>query len=174
MDAGGVALVGAIAAVLGAAVGAGGAIVSASITSRKQALSQHAQWRREVRREAYTAFLSHSFKEQRVHEEVLEAGRDGRTSVAEADSARYRETYNARLQAMALVALEGPERAAAGAKVVFFRQVAARSTLSNWLARGAPWPDQAVTSAMNGLDEAIGSFMGLARLTLDKVNSRTR
>ncbi|TLS42390.1 hypothetical protein FE633_30870 [Streptomyces montanus] len=58
MNAGGVALVGAIAAVLGAAVGAGGAVLSAALTGRLQASSQEAHWRRQLKREAYVNFLS--------------------------------------------------------------------------------------------------------------------
>ncbi|MEU6764829.1 hypothetical protein ABZ916_20145 [Streptomyces sp. NPDC046853] len=54
MDAGGVALVGAVAAVLGATVGAGGAVRAAKSQNR----GQHVQWRRQVRRDAFAAFLT--------------------------------------------------------------------------------------------------------------------
>ncbi|WP_274558083.1 hypothetical protein [Streptomyces spiramyceticus] len=53
MDAGGVALVGAIAGVVGAAVGAGGAVTAARAAGRQQGL----QWRRQIRRDAYVAYL---------------------------------------------------------------------------------------------------------------------
>jgi hypothetical protein len=56
MDAGGVALVGAVAAVLGAALGAGGAVSAAAIGARKQARAQHEQWRRQGRHDAFVRF----------------------------------------------------------------------------------------------------------------------
>ncbi|MEU8352802.1 hypothetical protein [Streptomyces sp. NPDC048845] len=57
MDAGDVALVGAVAAIMGAAVGAGGAIGSAIVSGRKQTTTQHQHWRKQVRGDAYVSFL---------------------------------------------------------------------------------------------------------------------
>lgn len=64
MDAGGVALVGAVAAVVGAALGAGGAIRAAQLTGRFQAKTQHVHWRRQVRRDAYAAFMAAASREK--------------------------------------------------------------------------------------------------------------
>ncbi|WP_406305788.1 hypothetical protein OHA61_30770 [Streptomyces sp. NBC_00885] len=58
MDTGVVAIVGAAAGLLGAAVGAAGAIVSAVVAGRSQERSQHAHWRRQVRRDAYTTLIN--------------------------------------------------------------------------------------------------------------------
>ncbi|MDQ0713471.1 hypothetical protein QFZ55_002923 [Streptomyces luteogriseus] len=58
VDAGGVALVGAMAGVVGALLGAGGAVTAAVVTARRQQNAQHAQWRRQVRRDAYSVFLT--------------------------------------------------------------------------------------------------------------------
>ncbi|WP_344522412.1 hypothetical protein [Streptomyces rectiviolaceus] len=58
MDAGGVALVGAAAAVVGAALGATGAVRAARVTGRSQNRGQHVQWRRQVRRDAFAAYLT--------------------------------------------------------------------------------------------------------------------
>lgn len=66
MNAGGVALVGAIAAVVGAAVGAGGAIAAAAVTGR----GQNRQWRRQTRRDAYVAFLTLSMATHQLFDEV--------------------------------------------------------------------------------------------------------
>lgn len=52
------AIVGAVAGVVGAAVGAGGAVAAAAVAGRKQTEGQHEQWRRDVRRTAYAAFLT--------------------------------------------------------------------------------------------------------------------
>jgi hypothetical protein len=52
------AIVGALAGVLGAAVGAGGAVAAAAVAGRKQTRGQYEQWRRDVRRTAYAAFLT--------------------------------------------------------------------------------------------------------------------
>ncbi|MFE7077206.1 hypothetical protein ACFU96_44685 [Streptomyces sp. NPDC057620] len=57
MDAGSVAIVGAVAALLGAAIGAGGAIAAATVAGRTQIRGQHAQWQRETRRDAYIEFV---------------------------------------------------------------------------------------------------------------------
>ncbi|WP_157857311.1 hypothetical protein [Streptomyces yerevanensis] len=50
------AIVGAVAALLGAVVGAGGAIAAAAVTGRTQVRGQHAQWQRELRRDVYVEF----------------------------------------------------------------------------------------------------------------------
>ncbi|MFJ9117445.1 hypothetical protein ACIRJO_18025 [Streptomyces sp. NPDC102394] len=52
------AIVGALAGVVGAAVGAGGAVAAAAVSGRQQSQGQHEQWRRDVRRTAYAAFLT--------------------------------------------------------------------------------------------------------------------
>ncbi|MFI1645951.1 hypothetical protein ACH4XT_03270 [Streptomyces avidinii] len=64
MDAGGVALVGACAVALGAVVTAVGVILSAKISARSQGRTQHSHWRRQVRRDAYSAFLSEVHQQQ--------------------------------------------------------------------------------------------------------------
>ncbi|QLH23645.1 proline dehydrogenase [Streptomyces sp. Rer75] len=46
-----------LAALVGAALGAVASLGAASVSGRAQARSQHDQWRRQVRREAYTQYL---------------------------------------------------------------------------------------------------------------------
>ncbi|WP_143051602.1 MULTISPECIES: hypothetical protein [unclassified Streptomyces] len=58
MNAGDVAIVGAAAAVFGALLGAGGAVMAATVTAQGQKNSQHAQWRRQIRREAYANLMT--------------------------------------------------------------------------------------------------------------------
>ncbi|MFG2802783.1 hypothetical protein [Streptomyces pseudovenezuelae] len=61
MDAVGVAVLGAVAALLGAGIGAGGAIAAAAVTGRAQAKSDYARWQREKRAATSTAFLRSAF-----------------------------------------------------------------------------------------------------------------
>lgn len=109
MDAGDAALVGAIAAVLGAAVGAGGALGSAAITGRNQARTQNEHWRRQVRRDAYAALLG------AVADCILaiDAARDLALGPTPSD---LRQSYEAAHEALGavrraanLIFLEGPE-----------------------------------------------------------------
>ncbi|MFE1886024.1 hypothetical protein [Streptomyces diastatochromogenes] len=58
MDAGGVAIVGAVAGLVGAVIGAAGSVGAAAMTGRRADRSQHAHWRRQTRRETYAAFAT--------------------------------------------------------------------------------------------------------------------
>lgn len=52
------AIFGALSALLGAGLGAGGAIGAAAMTARGQGRTEHAQWRRQLQREAYSTLIS--------------------------------------------------------------------------------------------------------------------
>ncbi|MGA5068085.1 hypothetical protein ACPB9E_30645 [Streptomyces exfoliatus] len=110
MDAGGVALVGAIAAVLGAAVGAGGAIGAAAVSGRRQAAAQHDHWRRQLRRDAYANLLSQALAKRSqisaVETALLRGDRE------QASSALIPAVkLDALHEALTIVSLEGPETA---------------------------------------------------------------
>lgn len=82
----GTVIVGAVAGVLGAAVGAAGAVTASVVSGRQQNKGQHAHWRREVRRTAYAGFLHCAREAQDRLSEVANA-----TTVAELQEA-LRET----------------------------------------------------------------------------------
>lgn len=63
-------IVGALAGIVGAAVGAGGAVAAAAVTGKKQSQGQYEQWRRDVRRTAYAAFLAAA---RDAHSQVTDA-----------------------------------------------------------------------------------------------------
>lgn len=68
MDAGVAALLG---AVVGGLLGAGGTLGAAALTGRAQGVSQHAQWRREGRRAAYSAFIAAVTAHQQAANELM-------------------------------------------------------------------------------------------------------
>ncbi|MFD4765468.1 hypothetical protein [Streptomyces niveus] len=60
----GIAVVAAVATVIGAGLGALGAVVAARHTGRAQASTQFSHWRRQIRRDAYAAFIVAAEKER--------------------------------------------------------------------------------------------------------------
>jgi hypothetical protein len=72
MDAGGVAVVGAVAAVIGGLIGAGGAVAAAAVTGRSQLKTGVDQMQREARRAVYLRALATLNEASRTHGEVME------------------------------------------------------------------------------------------------------
>ncbi|MFB6640242.1 proline dehydrogenase [Streptomyces chartreusis] len=62
-----------LAALLGAAIGSAASLGAASVSGRIQARSQHDQWRRQVRREAYTQYLAALHDRDVAMDDVLRA-----------------------------------------------------------------------------------------------------
>ncbi|MGW1099165.1 hypothetical protein ACWD5W_25575 [Streptomyces sp. NPDC002455] len=114
MDTGSVALLGAVAGVLGAAVGGGCAIGAAALTGRKQAAAQHSHWRRQLRRDAYASLLSCAFKKSGEIDKVQTALLRGSLDLATAALPPALE-LEALHEACNLVALEGPQAASRAA-----------------------------------------------------------
>jgi hypothetical protein len=114
MDAGGVALIGAIAAVLGAAVGAGGAIGAAAVSGRKHAAAQLDHWRRQLRREAYANLLSQALSKRSqissVETALIRGAREHASSALIPAG-----QLDALHEALTIVSLEGPEEASQAA-----------------------------------------------------------
>lgn len=112
---------GAVAALLGAAIGAGGAVGSAAVTGRHQARTQHDQWRRQARRDAYATFMNATaecFSSADVVADLL------RRSPSDIEGTRRAiDTARASIatlqKAGTVILLEGPEHVAkAGAETV--------------------------------------------------------
>ncbi|MFG2985755.1 proline dehydrogenase [Streptomyces sp. NPDC048258] len=62
-----------LAALVGAAIGSAASLGAAFVSGRVQARSQHAQWRRQVRRDAYTQYLTALHARDVALDEVLRA-----------------------------------------------------------------------------------------------------
>lgn len=171
MEAGEIALVGAVAGVVASIVGAGGAVVAARLTGGYQSRSQHAHWRRQVRRDAYAAFLEsvaqfnewkRSYRERILRGEAMPEGSDD----------RLRELIRSIEGALFIVELEGPPAVAARADTVL-RSIAKwqASVIVSQLraARGAPPRDDVPSSTAmhHEMNQSVASFKAEARAALD-------
>ncbi|MGW8490703.1 hypothetical protein [Streptomyces sp. JS01] len=173
MDSGAIAIIGAAAGVLGAAVGASGAIIAASVTGRSQERTQHAHWRRQVRRDAYSALINAASD---LYDEL-----GPRSHSLEESSVPYptrvpRELAASLDKACHTVQLEGPAEVAAQAEIIrdlFLRWAGA----IHWReANGEFQLRHPALEALSGLDllatkqqadAAQGKFLLLARTALD-------
>ncbi|MEU5402789.1 hypothetical protein ABZ348_26220 [Streptomyces sp. NPDC005963] len=171
MNAGEIALVGAVAGIVASVVGAGGAVVAARLTGRHQSRSQHAHWQRQVRRDAYAAFLDSvaQFNElRRSYREWSLLDQDIPTGTAD----RLRELIRGIEQALLIVELEGPAEVAAAADRVM-RSIAdwqASAIVSELrAARGVPPRDDLPSSdAMHHqVSQSVIAFKTAARAALD-------
>lgn len=174
MNIGGTALTAAAAAVVAAALGAWGAVRAARHNSRTQRSSQHEHWRRQGRRDAYTAFVSVATDYSSIA---------ARASVlAQADGPRSQELQNlldqaaeldsSLAKAAAVVAVEGPQDVAAAATKL-------TRSLQQWISdsryrheprprlRHAPPPLPPRATITSSAREDMREFRRLASLALD-------
>jgi Lhr-like helicase len=99
-----------LAALLGAAVGSLTTLGAAIVNARAQARTQHVQWRRQHRRDAYAAYLGALHDRDIVMDEILDALRADEPDLPALDEtvrhfiARAREVH----RAAEVVILEGP------------------------------------------------------------------
>ncbi|MFE2277987.1 hypothetical protein ACFXAE_12150 [Streptomyces sp. NPDC059454] len=168
---------------LGATVGVAGTVLASAITGwsarqqvQAQARAEHAHWRRQVRRDAYSAFLAPASECQHALKTA------GRAFIGERDT----EEVDRRLQqaqgqlalaqaAWANLAVEGPEAVEQTARNVY---TTLKSTQTNLLAfrdASANAPDGNVRFVerhaveVARLSERIGEFTVAARSALDDV-----
>lgn len=87
-----------LAAPLGAAVGSATTFGAACVNGRAQARSQHAQWRRQHRRDAYAAYLGALHDRDIAMDAVLDALRSDRPDLAD-ERALYQAVKDFRLAA---------------------------------------------------------------------------
>ncbi|MER5763539.1 proline dehydrogenase [Streptomyces sp. NPDC002082] len=99
-----------LAALLGAAVGSVTTLGAAFVNGRAQARSQHAQWRRQHRRDAYAGYLGALHDRDIAMDAVLDALRSDRPDLADVDEKTSRFVMLAREvhRACEVVVLEGP------------------------------------------------------------------
>ncbi|MFB7180390.1 proline dehydrogenase [Streptomyces sp. NPDC056257] len=99
-----------LAALLGAAVGSATTLGAAIVNTRAQARSQHAQWSRQHRRDAYARYLSALHDRDLAMDAVLDALRSDEPDLPDIDEKTGRFVTLAREvhRACEVVILEGP------------------------------------------------------------------
>ncbi|OEJ48645.1 proline dehydrogenase [Streptomyces agglomeratus] len=109
-----------LAALLGAAVGSAATLGAAIVNGRSQARSQHAQWSRQRRRDAYAGYLSALHDRDIAMDAVLDALRSDEPALADVDEKIGRFITLAREvhRAGEVVILEGPAPLAEVAELV--------------------------------------------------------
>ncbi|MDX2405356.1 proline dehydrogenase [Streptomyces microflavus] len=124
-----------LAALLGAAVGSAATLGAAIVNVRSQARSQHAQWSRQHRRDAYARYLSALHDRDIAMDAVLDALRSDRPDLPDLDEKTGRFVTLAREvhRACEIVILEGPESVAGAAEHI----AGASSDLSHVMRRMA-------------------------------------
>ncbi|WP_143652599.1 hypothetical protein [Streptomyces sp. 13-12-16] len=172
-----------LAALLGATVGVAGTVLASAITGwsarqqvQAQARAEHAHWRRQVRRDAYSAFLAPASECQHALKMA------GRAFVGERDT----EEVDRRLQqaqgqlalaqaAWANLAVEGPEAVEQAARSVYTTLKSTQTTLLAFRDAPADAPDGNVRFVerhaveVARLSERIGEFTAAARSALDDI-----
>ncbi|WP_437086199.1 hypothetical protein [Streptomyces sp. enrichment culture] len=137
MDTGVVAIIGSVAGLLGAAVGATGAIVAAMVTGRSQDRSQHAHWRRQVRREAYGNLINAAYELYQVLEPrslaIVHHSTMYATHVPD-------DLVAALVKACHTVQLEGPADVAAQAEAVRDLFADWKGAVHLWEVQNGDWP----------------------------------
>ncbi|MCD9593979.1 hypothetical protein [Streptomyces sp. 8ZJF_21] len=100
-----------ISGLIGAAIGGLLAFAGAFWTGRNQGRTQHEQWLRQVRRDAYAQFITQAEKAHQLGHEADDAVRAEEADAAERIEELARAAYRVR-EAATLVALEGPKQIA--------------------------------------------------------------
>lgn len=165
MDLGGTASIAAAAAVVGAGLGAYGAVRAAKNTGNSQRRSQHEHWRRQTRADAYAQFVN-AAAELAPAILALTSARDSAPEDLRERVVEARRLMSALSKAESAVALAGPGTVAAEARSITRDYgFILRSTLVGLglepARRGAPPP--------SGTDRwpSLSHFRELARSALD-------
>ncbi len=166
-----------LAALLGASIGSLTTLGAAVVSGRAQARAQHAQWRRQHRRDAYAAYLSALHDRDVAMDAILDELRSHRPDLPEVDEKVRRFIALAREvhRAMEVVIMEGPPSVAEAAD----RVAQASGDLSEVMRRmvrkahAADATDMAQDRAAasereRSLYKAVADFRTRARETLDR------
>ncbi|WP_199896889.1 hypothetical protein [Streptomyces niger] len=156
-------------AVVGGLIGVVGTIGAARLTGRDQRRNQHEQWRREVRRDAYSAFITRATQALRIgtvaHESAQRSEAEVTSLIDDLETAAALAE-----EAASLVALEGPQEIGNLTTNISFRldlwhrllRVAYDGPVER---RGESW-DRA-RSASDEAEELLEQFTELCRSLLD-------
>ncbi|MCX4585225.1 hypothetical protein [Streptomyces sp. NBC_01481] len=174
-----------LAVLLGATVGVLGTISASAISgwsTRQQVQSQakveHAQWRRQARRDAYSAFLAPANEARSALKITARALIGDSPDMTEADR-RLRvaqEQLDVVQAAWASLAVEGPEPVEQAARSVHTGLHSMRTTLLAWR-DSAGAPDRNVSFVerhaveVTRVSERIGRFTAAARAALDDTDA---
>ncbi|MFS8199398.1 hypothetical protein ACLVWQ_11995 [Streptomyces sp. CWNU-52B] len=177
-----------LAALLGASVGVLGTVAASAISSGSirrqlegQAKVEHAQWRRQLRRDAYSAFLAPANESRSALKTAARALVGDAPDLAEADRRlRIAQDQLVLVQvAWAGLAVEGPESVEQAAHSVHLGLHSMHTTLLAWRdSSGAPDRNvdfverHAVEVTM--VSERFGSFTSVARSALDDTDLPSR
>ncbi|MER6623898.1 hypothetical protein [Streptomyces sp. NPDC000931] len=172
-----------LAALLGATVGVAGTVLASAITGwsarqqvQAQARAEHAHWRRQVRRDAYSAFLAPASEAQHA---LKMAGRAfmGEEDVEEVDRRlQHAQGQLALAQAAwANLAVEGPETVEQASRNVYTTLRSMQTTLlamrdspDNGPNGDVPFVERHAVE-VGRLSERIGEFTAAARSALDDI-----
>ncbi|MET9456323.1 hypothetical protein ABZY05_14755 [Streptomyces canus] len=157
-------------AVVGGLVGVLGTIGAARVTGRDQRQNQHEQWRRQLRRDAYSLFLMRAGAALRAANTAHESARTDASDVSQ----RFDELKVACEQleeASTLVTLEGPGNIADAAMNAYFRidawRIALRAAHSGFPElRDAAWGR--AMQANSESEQCVEEFAPLCRELLDQ------
>jgi hypothetical protein len=117
MDLGGTASIAAVAAVVGAGLGAFGVIRAAKNTGNSQRRSQHEHWRRQTRADAYARFVNAAEELAPAISALTRAGGTAPADLPERAAEAHR-LMSALSKAEGAVALAGPDIVAAEARSI--------------------------------------------------------
>ncbi|WP_030609123.1 hypothetical protein [Streptomyces sclerotialus] len=171
------------AALLGASVGVAGTVLASAITGwstrqqvRAQAKAEHAHWRRQVRRDAYGAFLAPASEARNA---LKIAGRAfvGDRDLEEIDRNLQRAHDQLALAqgAWAVLAIEGPEEVEQAARSVYTTLRSMQTTLLALYDAPTGTPDgnarflERHAVEVGRLSERMSEFAAVAREALDDV-----
>lgn len=150
---------------LGAAVGAGGAIGAAAIAGRKQAGAQHRQWQREVRREAYREFIANAYEHEEVLLEILKVGHNADAGMSALQ--RLGLVRDSGRRALASLALEAPGAVADHGRLLIRTREEYATALGYWVVTGNPLTSETGHKGQKARD-CLNDFIRVASETLDR------
>ncbi|MFD6550063.1 hypothetical protein [Streptomyces sp. NPDC058398] len=157
-------------AVVGGLVGVLGTIGAARVTGRDQRRNQHEQWRRQLRRDAYSLFLIRAGAALRAANTAHEAARTDASDVYQGFD-ELKAACGQLEEAATLVTLEGPEPIADAAMNAYFRIGAWKNALHAAHSgppelRDAAWGR--ALQANNDSEQCVEKFGPLCRELLDQ------
>ncbi|WP_331773679.1 hypothetical protein OG948_59205 (plasmid) [Embleya sp. NBC_00888] len=172
MDAGIAALLG---AVVGGLLGAGGTLGAAALTARTQGQSQHAQWRREGRRNSYSAFIATVKAHQTAADDLMSLMDEvplHQTRIAAALE-RVKSLLPAVSSAAPVIAVEGPADMGAIAEQIARHAENLTVCLELWMSEVPSGSGQPSTFAnmahghIVDINRRLDNYTALARAALD-------
>ncbi|WP_127151869.1 hypothetical protein [Streptomyces lydicus] len=166
-------VIGIVGTLVGGMLGVVGTLASARLTGRDQRRNQHEQWRRQVRRDAYSAFVIRAGHALRLANVAHEAARTDDSNAAELLDELSRAVDQVE-EAATLVELEGPEAIGNAAVNIQFRIDAWYRALDRACNGSREQQTEAWSRAADASQEAedqAEQFISLCRRLLDEQGS---